>query len=806
MRYYVFFTFCLFSQYLIAQSITLRGIVFYENNTPLEGAHVQLEEAKLITTTDKDGSFNLGNIPSGDYTLNVSYVGYHSFQKKVSLKGQVIFEERIKMTPLEGRLREVVVSAERQSQEVRRLPDVQGTYIMASKENEVISIADLNTNLAEKIGRQLFAKIPGAFVYDMDGSGNQVNIATRGLDPHRSWEFNVRQNGIITNSDMYGYPASHYSPPMEAIQKVELVRGTAALQYGAQFGGMVNYITKSPDTTKRVGFESINSVGSYGLFSSYNALGGKLGKWTYYAYYQKRVSDGYRDNASSDASAQYAMLQYQANENLSLRAEFAHSTYLYRLPGPLTDSMFYANPRQSTRQRNYYSPDIYIPSLSLDWKIGANTHLNLVTSALIGGRSVVQFIGFANVPDLIDPATNQYKNRTVDIDNFRSYTTELRLTQNYNIGSLKNTLATGIRYIHNNLRRRQQGKGTTGSDYDLNITGNWGRDLRYKTQNVAFFIENMLYVTPKFTINPGFRIENGSTDMVGYISYYPNDKVPLKIEHMFPLFGVNAQYKMNEQNRFYAGCSQAYRPMILADVIPPTALDVTDPNLEDASGYNLEAGVNGNSFQGALHYDIGVFQLQYNNRIGSLVLQDDNGDSYIFKTNTGDSRTNGVEAYVELRPLQLLGLYSNKFYLSVFSATSYFDAVYTRGNAVVNKENRDLEGNRLETVPRWMSRNGLQLWASNFSAVLQYSYVDESFADALNTVKPSGNGGVGIVPAYSLLDFNASLRFAERYMLRLSVNNITDEQYFTKRPTIHPGPGVWSSDGRSVVLTFGVKL
>jgi len=797
---------CFVSTFSFAQNVVLKGSISDANNIPIPDAHLLLEEINKITTSQKEGSFLFENISTGDYTLTISHVGYQTITKKIALRGQNTFIENINLETLESRLNEVVISAERRNIEIRRLPDVHGTYIMAGKKNEVINIADLNTNLSEKIGRQLFAKIPGAFVYDMDGSGNQVNVATRGLDPHRSWEFNVRQNGVLTNSDMYGYPASHYSPPMEAIQKVELVRGTAALQYGAQFGGMVNYVTKSPDTTKRVGFESINSVGSYGLFSSYNALGGKLGKWSYYAYYQKRVSEGYRDNATSDASAQYAMLQYQASEKMFLKAEFAHSTYLYRLPGPLNDSMFYANPRQSTRQRNYYSPDIYIPSLTLDWKIGVNTHLNLVTSAVIGGRSVLQLVGFATTPDLIDPATDQYKNRTVDIDAFRSHTTELRLTQNYSIANFKNTLATGIRYIDNNMRRRQNGKGSTSSDYDLSITGNWGRDLRYKTKNVAFFVENMFYVTPKLTVNPGFRIESGSTDMVGYISYYPEDKVPLKIKHMFPLFGVNAQYKLDDQNRFYAGWSQAYRPMVLGDVIPPTVLDVTDPNLKDASGYNLEAGMSGNLLQGALHYDLGVFQLQYNNRIGNLVLEDAQGASYIFKTNTGDSRTNGVEAYVEFKPMQLLGYYSKGFYISVFSSTSYFDGVYTRGNAVVKGENKDITGNRLETVPRWMSRNGLQLWAGNFSATAQYSFVDKSFADALNTVKPSANGAVGVVPAYGVLDFNASMRFAEKYMLRLSVNNITDEQYFTKRPTIYPGPGIWSSDGRSVVVTFGVKL
>ncbi|MFN7118524.1 MAG: TonB-dependent receptor domain-containing protein [Saprospiraceae bacterium] len=791
---------------LDAQSITLQGSILDKNAAPLIGAHVKLLETKQMTVVQENGTYQIEQIKPGNYTIIISHIGYQTIEEKLSLMGQSVFIKNFTLEMLEGRLREVVVAAERRNLEIRRLPEVHGTYIMAGKKNEVISIADLNTNLAEKIGRQLFAKIPGAFIYDMDGSGNQVNVSTRGLDPHRSWEFNVRQNGVLTNSDMYGYPASHYSPPMEAIQRVEIVRGTAALQYGAQFGGMINYIIKQPDTTKRIGFESINSVGSFGLFSSYNALGGKIGKWTYQAYYQKRSADGYREVARSDAQAQFMMLQYQVNEKLLLRAELGRSQYLYRIPGPLTDSMFRENPRQATRQRNYYEPDIYIPSLTLDWKINEKTHLNMIASAVFGNRNSVQFIGFANVPDIIDPSTNQYKPRQVDIDNFNSYTAELRLTHNYQLGILNNTVSTGIRYINNRLHRRQQGKGSTGFDYDLSITGDWGRDLQYKTQNIAVFAENMLHLTSKLAIIPGVRLESGSTDMSGYIRYYPEDKTPLNIDHMFPLWGVNMQYKINSNNRLYAGWSQAYRPVIFADVIPPTALDVTDPDLEDAFGHNIEAGMSGTLLHGALHYDIGIFQIQYNNRIGSLILQDNNGASYIFRTNTGDSRTNGLEAYVEFKPLHLLNNYNKNFYFSIFSATSYFDGVYTRGNAVVNGENRNIRGNQLETVPRWMSRNGVQFWAGNFSAVMQYSYVDASYSDALNTEKPTANGGAGIVPAYSLLDFNASLRFAERYLVRMSLNNITNEQYFTKRPTGYPGAGVWNSDGRSLVFTFGVKI
>ena len=76
----------------------------------------------------------------------------------------------------------------------------------------------------------------------------------------------------------------------------------------------------------------------------------------------------------------------------------------------------------------------------------------------------------------------------------------------------------------------------------------------------------------------------------------------------------------------------------------------------------------------------------------------------------------------------------------------------------------------------------------------------------MNTVTPSADGAKGLVPAYSLVDLNFSLKFSTNYSLKLGINNLTNEQYFTKRPTGYPGVGVWSSDGRSIVATFGFKL
>ena len=151
-----------------------------------------------------------------------------------------------------------------QRRDITRLTDEENGILTSGKKSKV------------KTGRQLFAKIPGVFVYDMDSSRNQLNISTRGLDAHRSWEFNIRQNGVIINSDMYGYPASHYSAPMKSFEKMELIRGTGSLQYGAQYGGMINYVTKKPDTSKSFALEFVNTVGSFGLLSSNNAISEQL--------------------------------------------------------------------------------------------------------------------------------------------------------------------------------------------------------------------------------------------------------------------------------------------------------------------------------------------------------------------------------------------------------------------------------------------------------------------------------------------------------------------------------------------------
>ena len=370
----------------------------------------------------------------------------------------------------------------------------------------------------------------------MDGAGTQVNIGSRSTDSHRSIEMNMRQNGYNTNSDMFGYPEDHYTPPMQGIQEVQLVRGSAALQFGSQFGGMMNYIMKEGDSSKPIAVESEQTTGSNNLFNSYNAIGGTKGKLNYYGYFDYRHGNGWRDNATFNYHAYYINFDYHFTPKASLAIQFSRMDYVQQIAGGLTDSQFNANPKQSFRSRNYFQPVINIPALIFKYQFSNYTRLEITTHALFGERNSAQFINTPNIPDTFNVALGSYNPRQVDRDYYSGFTTEARLLHSYHISTVKSVLTGGIRYFNETTKRRQKGVGTTGNDFDLSLTKYYAIDLHFTTHNYAAFAENIFQINNRLSITPGIHYEIINTDLRGFIS---NEvAVSYKSKRNFPLFGA----------------------------------------------------------------------------------------------------------------------------------------------------------------------------------------------------------------------------------------------------------------------------
>ncbi len=782
--------------------VSIKGTVTNATGEKLDAALVLLKDTDYKVLTNPDGGFLFKDVVPGTYHLICSYLGYHLYEQEITVSESATQGLKIILAPDPQTLNEAIIIAQKEVNAVKRMPETEGTMIYAAKRNDVIQMDRQNSNTAQVVQRQIFSKVPGMNLWEFDGSGNQVSIGTRGLYPHRSIEMNVRQDGYVINSDLFGYPEAHYAPAMEGVKKIEVIRGSAALQYGAQFGGLVNYIMREGDPHSKFTYQAQQTLGSEKLISSFNSIGGTIGRWNYYAYFNARTSTGYRPNSAYHNYSAYASLGYQFSSRLSAKFEYSFLDYVDQLAGGLNDSMFYADPYQSTRTRNYFQPHFNIPALTIHLHLSENTSLSYVTNYLLGQRNSVMFIQPPGVNDAIDPMTLEYAPRQVDRDWYHSWSNELRLLQKYNFLHSAEVLSFGIRYSDSKTHRAQRGPGTTGTDFDLNVSGPYLTDLRFTTINYAIFAENIFHVGGKFSLTPGARLDIVNTTSTGTVDYLPTELIIDK-NRTIPLVGCGAQYTLSNLVNVYANISEAYRPVQYNDLIPLGSLDQIDPDMKDAHGYQADLGIRG-SIQDVLRFDAGLYFLSYADRIGAITLQDQNGMSYNYKTNTGHSEAKGVEVYFEFHPLNLFTDHGDGD-ISLFSSTSTDHALYVNGSTIIHAgENVDITGNKLENAPDLISRNGITFSYKKVSATLLYSYTSKFYSDAGNTAF-SASGITGIVPSYGVLDLSGVIEFG-KFNLSGGINNLTDKTYFTRRINTYPGPGILPGDGRTFYISFGIKV
>ena len=696
------------------------------------------------------------------------------------------------------KLKEVSIKGFKTVNGLGHLPDTKNGIIYAGKKSEVILIDSLDANKAVNNTRQILGRIPGLNIVETESSGFTANgIATRGLNPTQSVEMNTRQNGYNISSDIYGYNEAYYLPPMEAVSRIEFVRGAASLQFGSQFGGLVNYVIKDAPVNKPFEFITAQTIGSYGLYNSFNSVGGNYKKWSYYAFLQYRAIDGYRPNSEQTQVSGFGKIQYTQSDKWNYGVEYSLLRNKIKMPGGLTDAQFDANPSQSTRARNWLKSPWNIITAYANYTPTENSTLSIKSSYLFSNRSLVwrNEDGGPEANDDIDPDTNAYVPREVGIENMNNSTTEILYSQNYTLGKQKSTIAGGIRQSYAWFKRQGGGEGTTGSDFDLSITGDWGYDLDFTTTNIAPFVENIFRISKNFTITPGIRFEylrstsNGLKEVEGDIQISNEVR-----NRTFALAGIGLELKPSKNTSLYANFSQAYRPIDYSQLEPFGVTSRIDPNLKDSNGYNSDLGYRG-TVRNYLNYDFSGFYLAYNKRIG-VTLEADliTGDLYSVRKNIANSVHKGIESYVEFNFLKYFNPQSN-YGLSIFNSFAYVDARYTSG---------EYSGKRVEAATKTIDRVGLIFNTTKLSATFQINYVGDAYGDASN-VATSENPVAGYIPAYTVLDFSGSYKI-NNFALKFGVNNLTDKHYFTRRTDEYPGPGIIPAVGRSLYLGFTAKF
>lgn len=792
---------------LLAETGSIRGVITNVSGEPVAGATVYVERLQKSALSDADGAFLVEGLPYGSYELLFFSIGWKTQYLEVVVDQPEITMD-VTLTGISELLDLVTVVFKKDKRFGRSsLNAIENFGIYEGKKTEVIELSEVTANVATNNARQVYAKITGLNIWESDGAGLQLGIGGRGLSPNRTANFNVRQNGYDISADALGYPESYYTPPLEALDRIELVRGAASLQYGTQFGGMLNFRFKKGAADKPIEVVSRQTAGSWGFFNSFNSIGGTVakGKLNYYSYFQYKRGDGFRDNSGFNAVNGFAALHYQANHKLRIGLEVTKMHYLAQQAGGLTDRNFEQNPRQSFRDRNWFEVDWNMAALTFTYQFSERTQLNSRNFGLLANRNALGNLERINVIDFGG-------NRTLISGSFQNMGNETRLLHKYQIGNQRQALLVGARAYRGTTSARQ-GEANDGSQADffyLNPKNLENSDYLFTNNNFSAFAENLFRITDKWSLTPGIRFEHIGTFAQGYFNQRVFDGAGnLIVENKneeamgrtrnFVIAGMGTNYAFSDKLSLYANISQNYRAINFSDIRVVNPNFRVDPDIADETGYTADIGLKA-SKENWYNVELTAFLVSYKNKIGQVLRADQPPLflDYRFRGNISDARNMGLEFFGELNLIPLLKKDESDLQWTFFVNCAYVDARY------INTDDSSIRGKQVEMVPPLMLRLGTQFRHKSFRAAVQFAHLAQHFSDATNAVLTS-TAVEGLIPAYQVADLSLAYEY-RRYTLELSVNNLFNQMYFTRRAEGYPGPGIIPSDGRGFFLTFSGRF
>ena len=795
---------------------TFSGVIYDEDQNTIAGVELFDHVSRMIVMSNEDGIFQFLNLAEGPHQITLFSLEYETETHDIDLRGNT--EQNFTLRKLSIELGSVEIAAKRKELfAIKRLNDIEETSIFAGKKTEVVVLDLVQGNLANNNSRQIYAQVSGLNIYEGNEGGLQLNLGGRGLDPNRTSNFNTRQNGYDISADVLGYPENYYSPPAEAISEIRVIRGASSLQYGTQFGGLIDFRIRKAPTYKKVFIDSRQSIGSFGTFNSYNAMGLNKNKVSLNAFYKFKKGDGYRNHANYKSNNLFLSLEYRATDKSSIGLEYTHFDYLAKQAGGLTDQQFKEDPRQSSRTRNWFEIDWNLFSLKYKQQIGAGSNLSLNLFGLFAERNSVGFRGNPiklnenpiTALDEQDVNGDFINPRDLILGQFKNHGAEGRFLNNYNIIDKNAVLLIGAKYYRSN-NSSIQGPGSRGEDADFNLRSDLFPDYANQSDfllpnlNGSLFAENIFYLSERLSLTPGIRLEHIRTASEGVYNQvvFDNAGNPIannlnedirNLKRSFMLLGLGLSYEKSEWMKFIANVSQNYRSVTFSDIRVVSPTFIVDPEIKDERGLTADLGITG-VVQKYFTYDLTVFSILYNDRIGIIL---DNRANRVRK-NIGDAIIAGSETLLNFNFGRYLQKENRKYELGMFINSAF---TYSR---YLESEENNVVGKKVEFIPAMNLKTGLNAGFKNFNISFQYTYLSKQFTDVQNSSAALEgdvrSGIIGEIPSYAVADLTCSYQF-KRFKLEMGINNLFDKSYFTRRATGYPGPGIIPSEGRALFIT-----
>jgi Fe(3+) dicitrate transport protein len=735
---------------------------------PLVGVSIQVLDHGTSARTDGEGRYRLTEVPVGAHMAEAVLPGYRSEQRAVMIAagGATTLDFALATAALRAPQVDVIGPT---AESLERIPGSATVVTEAALRAQVPLSAT-----------EVLRTVSGVHVQEEEGLGMRANIGIRGLDPDRSRSVLVLEDGVPIALAPYGEPEMYYAPPIDRMARVEVLKGSGSIQWGPQtIGGVINYVTPNPPATPTA---SANVRGGTGGFL--HAHGRFGGTWnnvgTHVGVLHKQADDlnGLFFNIT-DATGKLALQLGARSElgfKLSIYDEESNSTYI-----GLTEAMFAADPYQHPSPDDRLWIRRYGVSATHDLFLGDHGILRTTayghTISRDWMRQDYRYIEGNTALELLGRTGN--RNRSFEVAGI-----EPRLQWNYRLGGQRSELDAGAR-LHVERHEDTFINGSTPTSRTGSI-----RDYEVRTGHaLSGFVQNRFFLGETFYVTPGVRVESFEFErniLRTRVNGTPTDVDRLSRDHVSEVIpGIGASWNPSPRLTVFTGAHRGFAPPRIKDafVLAPGSESVPELvslELDAERSWNVELGTRAVPVAG-IELEATAFLLDFSNQIIAPSLSA-GAVSQAALANQGETRHTGLESALRIDLGQLAAL---PFGLVADVRHTLVRAEFSADRFVRNSagDTVNVRGNRLPYAPEQML-SGLLSLELPMGLALRFdgSYVGEQFADNFETVDPSANGRIGLIPALTLWNAAATYRVPRvRTEIFATVKNLTDETYIASR-------------------------
>ncbi len=775
----------------IATAGEINGVVESPQGRAIRGVFVSIPELGLTARTDDSGGFAFPNAPAGRYGISASNEVFDRIEQQIDVAASGVTQVQLRFMALNALATNIEVIG--RSEDV--LADIPGSvFIVTAEEIDISQPLD---------AAEVMRRVPGLIAREDSGPvAMRLNVGVRGLNPDRSRSVLMLEDGLPISLAPYGEPEMYYSPQIDRMERVEVLKGSGQIAYGPQtVGGVINFVTPQPPSNKLRGEVDLEG-GQRNVFHGRAMVGGSTRDQSagWLLHYLHKQGDGFRSfyYDLDDVQAKFT-LKPSDRHTLSFRVglydEKSNSTYL-----GLTTPMFEQDPNQNpvstdllgVRRQSGSINHTYVASPNAVWNTSAFAY-NTVRDwsrqdfdRADAGRNYVSIVGDTSIPGGAIFLRDSTGNRNRE---FAVLGAQTGVQAQHGLFGLRNQLDAGVRYVYEEHKdQRINGQGFTSR------SGVLRDDEKRYGDAFSAYIQNRFRLGDRVTVTPGVRLESYNQER--HILVAPRGGVPTNVDirqnnpitALVP--GLGLSVRATDALTLFSGIHRGFAPPRTKIAITSTGENIDlDPELS----WNYEAGLRYSGLRG-IRGELTYFRMDFGNQI---ITAAESGGATTTLVNAGETLHEGLESSFRVNWNDLTDLRG---------WTLYTDVRHTALTTVKFTRNELFGGNRLPYAPK--QSVSFLLGArqkQGFGFQLDMTALGSQFADNRETITATADGTNGRIDGYNI--FNLMVDYSmdrERFEVRpyFTTKNLFDERYIASRAPQGIQPGLFRQVNAGIKLIF----